>query len=72
MTCKQLLSEALPPGGGLVVVLFLVVGRQERDGRQVFVLRSDPPDDAEAVNLAVDAGAATLLDGDLDVPVVLE
>lgn len=61
-----------PSGGGFVVVLFLVVRRQEGDGRQVFVLRSDASDDAEPVDLAVDTGAAALLDGDLDVSVILQ
>lgn len=61
----------IPSGGSFVIVLFLVVRRQERDRGQVFVLGSDASDHAESVNLAVYARAAALFDCNLNVPVIL-
>ena len=60
-----------PPGSSFVVVLLFVVRCEEGHGGQVFILRSDASHDAEAVDLTVDPRAAALLDGDLDVSVIL-
>lgn len=62
---------AVPPSGSLVIILFFIVRRQERDCGQVFIFCSDAPHDAKSMNLAVYARAAALLDGNLDVSVIL-
>lgn len=61
-----------PPIAAFLVLFLLVVRRQEGHRGQVLLLRADAPQQDEPVDLAVDAGAPALLDGDFDVPVVLD
>lgn len=68
----RLCTKTLPPSGRFVIFLFLVVRRQEGDSGQVLVFRSDAPDDAQPMDLAVYPRAATLLDCNLDVSVILQ
>lgn len=61
-----------PPTAGLLVLLLFVVRGQERDGGPVLVLSTDAAQQDEAMDLTVDPGAPALLNGDLDVPVILD
>lgn len=64
-------STLIPPAVAFVIVILLVVRCQERHSRQVLLARTDAAQEQQSVDLAVDPRAPALLDGDLDVPVIL-
>lgn len=64
-------QRQIPSSSSFIIILFFIVRCQEWDGGHVFVLCSDASNDTESMNLAVYARAATLLDCNLNVPVIL-
>lgn len=72
LTLSILCSKTLPSSSRFFVLFFLVVRCQEGDSGQVLIFCSDAPDDAQPVDLAVYSWAATLLDCNLNVSVILQ
>lgn len=64
-------QPVVPPSGSFVVILFFIVGCQERDCGQVFILCSNASNDTKSMNLTVYTRAAALLYCNLDVSVIL-
>lgn len=64
-------QPVVPPSGSFVVILFFIVGCQERDCGQVFILCSNASNDTKSMNLTVYTRAAALFYCNLDVSVIL-
>lgn len=68
---KSMLQPVVPPSGSFVIILFFIVGCQERDCGQVFILCSNASNDTKSMNLTVYTRAAALFYCNLDVSVIL-
>lgn len=64
-------QPVVPPSGSFVVILFFIVGGQERDCGQVFIFCSNASNDTKSMNLTVYTRASALFYCNLNVSVIL-